>query len=434
MPKSKKDNPSRLSEKPKKPRKSLIRKALEEERLKLGQEQKSDLPSFSSGSSLDSTDNSSVGPVSSSTGSSLDGSKSALEMAAIIGDASVVEEIAKKRPSPTDIVKALYLAAEHKHTAIVITLLEKLKPIIGYSLSAGNKVLRIAIQNGNKDLVRELLGQKLVDVRNIIYHNDAIPLYMSAKCGHAEIVEMLLKHGAYVSHETSNGKTPLYIAAENGHSQTVEIILKDIIKKGEKINLKNVLRIAAENRHTDTVITFLEKLKSTTKLEKLKLAINTDIIALGNFVLYIAVKNGNIDLIKKLLEKNLVNVNVLYNDGRTSLDIAKEHNYEEITKIIEGHGGKSASGLNIENKKKGLVAKFLEEMENVNRSPDPDIDVSTTSLTLSNSSKLPLKRAMFNDHEKTPPHPTEMFSLTSGKFATRLKDKTRKKPEDKKAH
>ena len=58
------------------------------------------------------------------------------------------------------------------------------------------------------------------------------PLNYAAIGGHSEIVEILLKNGAFSNPKDANGKwTPLHIAASNGFPKLVEILLKHGAKK-----------------------------------------------------------------------------------------------------------------------------------------------------------------------------------------------------------
>jgi len=51
------------------------------------------------------------------------------------------------------------------------------------------------------------------------------PLYIAAKKGFKEIVELLVQNSAKVNKPGSNGATPLHIAAENNHTDIVLFLL-----------------------------------------------------------------------------------------------------------------------------------------------------------------------------------------------------------------
>ena len=62
---------------------------------------------------------------------------------------------------------------------------------------------------------------------NDIDANDHTALFLSAMNGHADCVEALLEHGAFVDHrQPFNGHTSLHAAAENGHTGVVEALLE----------------------------------------------------------------------------------------------------------------------------------------------------------------------------------------------------------------
>jgi len=50
-------------------------------------------------------------------------------------------------------------------------------------------------------------------------------LCVSASCGHASCVEMLLRAGARADHFVGNRYTPLYLAAQGGHEESLALIL-----------------------------------------------------------------------------------------------------------------------------------------------------------------------------------------------------------------
>ena len=50
-------------------------------------------------------------------------------------------------------------------------------------------------------------------------------LMAAARCGHLQIVKLLLGHGAEVDSKNDNGMTPLIAASQTGHWETVEALL-----------------------------------------------------------------------------------------------------------------------------------------------------------------------------------------------------------------
>ena len=76
----------------------------------------------------------------------------------------------------------------------------------------------------------------------------------AARYGHERVVELLLRHGAEINLQDSNGGTALMLAARNGHERVVELL----IRRGAEINLQNsdggtALMIAAFFNHPAVV-------------------------------------------------------------------------------------------------------------------------------------------------------------------------------------
>ncbi|KAH0623079.1 hypothetical protein JD844_031008, partial [Phrynosoma platyrhinos] len=57
-------------------------------------------------------------------------------------------------------------------------------------------------------------------------HGGATPLHRAAYCGHTDIAELLLAHGADPAAIDDEGKTSLHKAAENGHHELCCLLLK----------------------------------------------------------------------------------------------------------------------------------------------------------------------------------------------------------------
>jgi len=127
-----------------------------------------------------------------------------------------------------------------------------------------NKVGKIeqlfdAIHRKDIGKVRILIREG-VDVNGISsqYVNDNTPLHRAAICGHIDIAELLINHGANVNARCNDGWTHLHTAALFGYVEMVKQLLEygadktiqnnkgeiplDIAKKGGKKEIINILK------------------------------------------------------------------------------------------------------------------------------------------------------------------------------------------------
>ena len=107
--------------------------------------------------------------------------------------------------------------------------------ICGFALCAGcasNEKLQIAAEVGNLDQLKSLLqnGNNVNSTDN----RGRTPLYNAALCGHEDMVDYLLNHGADPNKGASwkGNQRPIHVAAMYGH---VEII-QDLLRHGAKID------------------------------------------------------------------------------------------------------------------------------------------------------------------------------------------------------
>ncbi|MCO5581915.1 hypothetical protein L7F22_035804 [Adiantum nelumboides] len=113
---------------------------------------------------------------------------------------------------------------------------------LAFEVVSGRTCLHIACRQGHYECVVKVLEAaqngpisstwgfcRFVNVRD---RSGAIPLHMAARAGHAQIVRLLLNHGAFISAVTctstygpGNGSTPLHCAAKSGSLRCVEELL-----------------------------------------------------------------------------------------------------------------------------------------------------------------------------------------------------------------
>lgn len=95
--------------------------------------------------------------------------------------------------------------------------------------------LHQAIQQGNLQLVQNILQRQhrwrgasatAAVVNSVASDNGDACIHVAAKFGHAEIISLLLHHGAETSHLGSRSRTPLQLASIYGHLRAAEVLLE----------------------------------------------------------------------------------------------------------------------------------------------------------------------------------------------------------------
>ncbi|KAI5073620.1 hypothetical protein GOP47_0011633 [Adiantum capillus-veneris] len=136
----------------------------------------------------------------------------------------------------------LMFACKGGNALCVEQLLHHSADALAFEAVSGRTCLHIACRQGHHECVVKVLEAarngpisatwgftSFVNVRD---QNGAIPLHMAARAGHAEIVRLLLNHGALISAVTctstygpGHGSTPLHCAAKSGSLSCVEELL-----------------------------------------------------------------------------------------------------------------------------------------------------------------------------------------------------------------
>ena len=91
-----------------------------------------------------------------------------------------------------------------------------------------------AAEVGNVDIILTLLSCFRIDV-NYVTRKKETPLFMAARCGHANVVELLLDNGAKPNMANIEGDNPLIMAAYYGHKDVLQLLLT----RGAEPNITN---------------------------------------------------------------------------------------------------------------------------------------------------------------------------------------------------
>ena len=212
---------------------------------------------------------------------------------------------------------ALMLAAAKGHKEIVGALLEK-DANVNAANQYGNTALIWAAENGHVATVSALL-EKGANVNTKNQYGDTA-LIWAAKNGHLEIVRALLEKGAEVNAKNNNGSTALMWAAWNGHEKIAEQLNtvieanEHLIKAGKSGNLYDARKALQNGANVNT---------QDTK---------------GYTALIWAAREGHIEIVRALLEKDSIEVNTKNQYGNTALIWAAMNGYKEIVELLLQNG------------------------------------------------------------------------------------------------
>ena len=221
--------------------------------------------------------------------------RTALHMAAIIGNIPIMSQLLK-----------------HRHIKVNEKDYQNCTP------------LHLACTKDNQEVVQYLLNHPKVTIGE-----KNTPLHAAAMGGHSHIFNFLFKHiPTYVDNTDENHNTPLHIAAYYGHDDIAKIILniskKTLNQPGYK--QRTPLNIAAKNGNQNVVDFLLSCSTIDINLPDNK----------TNTPLNRAVKKEHVSIVQSLLAHPHINVNITDNTKETPLNWAayagKLHIVKEILK------------------------------------------------------------------------------------------------------
>ena len=103
------------------------------------------------------------------------------------------------------------------------------KKISSKSIGIGKR-LRIAARDGDYEACRSMLEEG-APINKKTGSNRRTPIMEASRCGHENIVKLLIQHGGEINLQDIEGKTALLFAMENNHDN----ISKTLIENGADI-------------------------------------------------------------------------------------------------------------------------------------------------------------------------------------------------------
>ena len=166
------------------------------------------------------------------------------------------------------------------------------------------------------------LGNALL---NNLDANKHAPLYLAAYHGHAEMIKLLLAHGADVATVARQGRNSLHVAAIRGHSECCKVLIQIGHISVDTMDRDGCqpLHLAIEKGHYSTVSMLIE-LYSDPIFKTGK----------GLTPLHLAASKGHIDMVRLLLRQYGVNIRSRDDFGNSTLHHAVESGNVRSLRII----------------------------------------------------------------------------------------------------
>ena len=250
----------------------------------------------------------------------------AVPQAAVARPRQVVEKavVAPSKTALSPKEKALFECCYTGDVGIVRRLLRFGKVDVNMATGVGTP-LCVAAFKGYASIVRELLSIPGIDV-NLAQQTGTTPLYFAAQERHLGTVKLLLTaRGINVNLAEINGNTPLCVAAQLGHEEIVRLLLA---VPGIKIDVQpengaTSLYCAAQDNFLGIVQLFLKRGADV------NLTLND-----GTSPLCAAANQGNVEVVRLLLQAPAIQVNKAARNGVTALGIASTRGYKEIVRLL----------------------------------------------------------------------------------------------------
>lgn len=226
-------------------------------------------------------------------------------------------------------------AANHGNEEIIKLLLGCKDRFVNYQTSL-NKAFAASISKGKLETTKLLLeaGADVNSVCNLCYGQTAIQIAL--EYSYFDIFNFLLKNGADLKVQNTNGRTLLHSVSHTGNVEVAKILIDNDLDINAKDNDgATPLMYAAINGKLELFMLLVDKGANLS-------AIEND----SSDVFMNATSGGNLEIVNYLLNKNF-NVNYQNKDGDTPLLVATIDKQLQVVKLLIDKG----ADIDISNKK-----------------------------------------------------------------------------------
>ena len=237
---------------------------------------------------------------------------------------------------------ALMKASNNNHITIVHTLLE-VGADLDLQISKGANALIIACINGHSNVV-ELLLNAQADPNSQVNDGSGLTALMIACIeGHIKVVELLLDRKANSNIQDNEGYTALMLASQNGYSQTVELLLNKADPNIQNTNGYTALTFANQNGHFQTVELLLNhhanpNIRDMHGCTELHFAVFGSMKRNSKFHFLFTKMTGTVEdyikIVQLLIGHSSIDIDVVNDEGFTSLMSASIHGCTEVVKLL----------------------------------------------------------------------------------------------------
>ena len=241
-----------------------------------------------------------------------------LHIACQWGDVAVVKyliTVERCNPNVTNPsnIAPLHTASKHNHLGVVKVLVGRKECDLNIPGENGNTPLHTAAKHGHYTIVEFLVADQgcQLDIQN---SEGETPLHIVSNHGDLDTIKVLTRREqCNLNIVDKNGNIPLHSACKHGHRSTVEFLVTD---QRCQLNTQNregetPLHIACHMKTLSIVKLLLEKRCSTNIPNKKgetaqEIPLNED----GDYLLHVACKWGDVDMIRYLINKQMCDANV----------------------------------------------------------------------------------------------------------------------------
>lgn len=245
----------------------------------------------------------------------------------------------------------LILAVIHNHTDAVTLLLNKGADIDRKYVMNGRTALHHATRAGTLDMMVLLLDNYANPNIYDDYNMTPLLIAVTRTLIDMERINILVKYGADMTMQDSDGRTPLYIAISRHNADMIELLLRISDDPIKLLNIKDnagykPLLLAIHNGANEHILdllcrpgaegSILHGLAHTNYIKEVRYLLRkrhdpNEKNDSGLTPLHIAIINKNYDMMQLLIDGG-ANVHIANNDGLTALEMAKEQGV-----LIYGH-------------------------------------------------------------------------------------------------